>query len=114
MLAPGKFYHDTVIRIDISFTDDTGAAVDPATVVFKAKSRFGTEVTYTYGTDSQVGRTAAGEYFADVTPDTPGVWRYRWETTGAGTTLRTEGEFIVQDSPFFDWATVDNGCWWYR
>jgi hypothetical protein len=114
MLAPGKFYHDTVIRIDISFTDGNGAAVDPATVVFKAKSRFGSEFTYTYGTDSQVGRTAAGEYFADLTPDAPGNWHYRWQTTGTGTTLRTEGELLVQDSPFYDWGTNTSGWgWWY-
>jgi hypothetical protein len=106
MLSPGKYYHDTLIRIEVSFTDSAGAAVDPATVVFRAKSRFGTEVTYTYGTDAQLGKESTGNYYADLTPDAPGRWHYRWQTTGTGTTLRTEGDFVVQDSKFYEWDYI--------
>ena len=113
MLAPGKYYHDTQLRIEVTFSDQNGAGVDPATVVFKTMSPCGTLSTLTYLTDADLGRTAAGEYFADITPDTPGRWTYRWESTGTGTTLRTEGDFLIQDSPFYNFNNFPSWGWWY-
>ena len=107
MLAPGKIYINTALRITANFTNDAGVAVNPATVSFRTMSPCGVEATYVYGTNAEIQRPAAGYYTADITPDTAGRWRYRWEPTGDGTTIANEDDFIVQDSAFFDWRYGD-------
>lgn len=107
MLAPGKNYINTEIRLTASFVDSDGDAVDPDTVTFKTYSPQGLVASYVYGTDSEVQKASTGNYTADVTPDKAGRWHFRWETTGTGTVLALEGDFIIQRSPFFD--CVDTG-----
>lgn len=107
MLTPGRYYPGSPIRLTITFTDANGAAVDPATVTVKIQDPLGNTATYVYGTDANVGRTATGSYFADVTPDQGGRWFTRWITTGASTTFATEDSFLVQRSPFIDGREPD-------
>lgn len=102
MLTPGRYYPGSPIRFTISFTDDDGVGVDPATVTVKTISPTGTVSTYVYGTDDEVARSSAGNYYADITPDTGGRWSLRWQTTGTSTTFATEEDFLVQLSPFVD------------
>jgi hypothetical protein len=104
MLAPGKYYINTEIRLTASFVDSAGDAVDPDTVTFKTYSPSGQIASYVFGTDSAVQKASTGNYTADITPDKAGRWFYRWETTGTGTVLALEGNLIVQASPFFDCA----------
>ncbi len=101
MLAPGKIFVDGVINITATFTDADGIAVNPTTVTFKTMSPCRTETDYVYGTDSEVTRPATGYYIAQIQPGEAGVWFFRWETTGTGTTSAVEGRFNVQISPFF-------------
>jgi len=108
MLAPGKLYVNTALRITVNFQDSSGSDVDPDTVSFLTRSPCGTETTYAYGTDSNVGRSSAGDYYADIQPDVVGRWYYRWATTGTGTTTALEGSFIIQWSPF----SAFNDTWW--
>lgn len=105
MLTPGLNYPGTSLRIEVQFADASGTAIDPDTVTFKTYSPCGQSVTYVYDTDAEVGRSAAGAYYADIEPGEAGVWFFRWETTGTGTVFATEGRFNVQRSPF-----VDNCC----
>jgi hypothetical protein len=102
MLNPGRIYVGTPVRLTINLTDTGCDPVDPDTVLIKVKSPCGTITTYTYGTDTEVGRTSAGLYTADITPDDGGRWHYRWETTGTETTVTQEGNILVQYSPFTD------------
>jgi hypothetical protein len=101
MLAPGKIYYGTVLRLTATFVDGDGTATNPDTVTLKTYSPSGTETSYVYGTDAEMQRPATGSYTGDITPDEPGRWFYRWETTGDGTTITNEGAFNVQDSPFY-------------
>lgn len=72
-----------LLRVSASFTDEDGDAVDPSTVTFKVK--VGGEVTsYAYGTDDEVEKDGTGEYHADLSLDTEGVWWVRVESTGVG------------------------------
>lgn len=108
MLRPGKYYPGSVIRLTIEFTDDDGDFVDPTTVVLKTISPQGVQATLTYGTDVALGRASLGNYYADITPNEGGRWFYRWETTGSGTTLASEGDILVQYSPFVDRCYMDD------
>ncbi len=102
MLAPGKIYVNTVLRLTVSFADEDGAAVDPTTVTFRLISPCCVETSYTYGTDSELTKASTGNYVAEIQPDRAGVWSYRWQTTGTGTTTANEGRFNVLRSAFFE------------
>jgi hypothetical protein len=98
MLAPGKNYVETTLRLTATFRDSSGDLVDPTTVTFETYSPCGNLTTYVYNTDSEVTRSAAGRYAAEIEPDEVGRWRFRWKTTTPGHT--DEGDFLIQDSPF--------------
>lgn len=107
---PGKHYVNSPIRLTINFQTDEGVDTDPSTVTLKLRSPCGIETSYVYLTDDEVQQTDAGDYTCDVTPDEAGRWQYRWETTGTGTTIAEEGDFLVQYSAFYDtWPTSDYG-----
>jgi hypothetical protein len=103
-LRPGKYYPGSPIRITATFTDEDGVAVDPTTIKIRTFDPEGYEKNYTFNTDSNVGRTGTGAYYADITPDKFGLWRTRWQTTGNETTFAYEDRFNVQHSPFYDAA----------
>jgi hypothetical protein len=101
MLAPGKHYVNSPIRLTVNLIDDAGNDTDPTTVLIKILDPFGISTTYTYGTGSEVTKQSVGDYAADITPDSSGRWRFRWETTGG--VIALEGDFLVQDSAFYPW-----------
>jgi len=113
MRTPGKFYVNTVMRLEATFENDDGTAVDPDTVKFRTYAPSGATATYTYGDDDEVQRESTGNYTADITPDEAGRWHYRWETTGTGTTIALESDFLIQESAFFD-PPGHNYGYWYR
>lgn len=108
MLTPGRYYPGSPIRFTISFTDETGTGVDPATVTARTYSPCGREATYVYGTDDEVGKSSAGNYYADITPDESGEWLLRWQTTGTNTTYAQEERFNVNYSPFYGRNTLSD------
>lgn len=88
----------TRVRVSVVFTDVNGASVDPTTVRVKWRAPGGAATTWTYGTDAEVVRDSAGNYHADLDTSTaPGIWRYRWESTGAGQAA-AESQFTVSSS----------------
>lgn len=102
MLAPGRIYPGAVLAITASFAAEDDSAIDPDTVTFKTFSPCYGVTSYVYGTDAEVIRTGIGVYRAEFSPDRAGRWHYRWETTGTGAVTVSEGDFIVQYSPFVD------------
>ena len=102
MLVPGRIYHGTQIDLDIAFRTEDGTLADPDAVALRLYSdQNGTERIYTYGTSTELTRQGVGLYSCVVTPDAPGRWHYRWETTGAASAFAIEDNFIVQSSPFY-------------
>jgi hypothetical protein len=92
------FTRDSVARFSVSFTDTLGAAVDPATVVFKYMTPDGTVTTKTYGTDAFPVKDSAGHYHADFTLNQAGTWRWKWLSTSPGASA--EGSLTVHASSF--------------
>lgn len=107
---PGRYYVNSPLRLTVNFQDDSGNDTDPSTIQIRVMAPSGVETTYVYLTDDEVQQTDSGDYTADITPDEPGRWLFRWETTGSGTTVATEGDFLVQYSRFEDtWPNSDYG-----
>jgi hypothetical protein len=98
MLKNGRLYSGNTMQVSVTLADEDGTPVDPDTVVFKTYDPCGGLATYTYGTDSEITRSEAGVYLAEITPDKAGRWNFRWETTGP--VFTTEDSFIVLASPF--------------
>lgn len=75
-----------LVRCTGTFTDSETPpnAVDPTTVSFKFKNPAGSVTTYVYGVDAQLVRSGVGIYYADISLTAPGIWRYRFESTGTG------------------------------
>src|SRR5262245_61262285 len=100
MLAPGKIYAGSPTRIGAHFEDEGGVDVDPATITFTLRSPCGVESTYVYGTDANVVKTSAGDYYAEVTPDRGGRWHWAWSSTGTDKAIRFAGSIVVQEDAF--------------
>lgn len=89
----------SVVRIKLEVKDDSDALVDPSTLVFKLLKPDGSSVTYTYLTNLQLVRDSLGMFHVDYKTDQPGVWTYRFESTGAGEGA-VEDDFEVTRSSF--------------
>lgn len=60
----------------LSATDGTAFAVDPTSVTLEVRRPDLVTITPTVLSD------ATGSYYADLTLHMPGVWRFKWESTG--------------------------------
>ncbi len=87
-----------VVRLSVTFTDG-GTAVDPGGVTFKIRPPIGDIVTYVYGTDAALVRTATGAYRLDYEPTVHGT--YQWRAAGTSSNKAAgEQTFRVRDSAF--------------
>ena len=90
------------VRLTATFTDSVGAVADPTTVTCLVRRRYQyptvTTTTYTY--PATVTKSGTGVYYVDVTPDTEGIWDYRWVATGT-VIAAEESAFNVPNSEFY-------------
>ncbi len=108
MLTPGKHYINSPIGLTINFVDESGNDYDPEVVTLRIMDPCGVETAYVYGTDDEVTRTDSGNYVGTIRPGSAGRWLRRWEAeTDDVMELADEGDFLVQDSRFFDWPAAD-------
>jgi hypothetical protein len=82
-----------------AFTDVTGTAADPTTVVLEILKPSGTTLTYNYPTqgagDGLLTKETTGRYYRDLSLDTAGLWH--WTLSGTGTVETSEqGAFYVR------------------
>lgn len=81
--AGKKFDVGDVAVITITTTNSAGNAADPSTLVVKVKAPNAAAVSYTYGTDAELTKTATGLYSLAY-PITVGGWHnVRAITTGS-------------------------------
>lgn len=86
-----------IIRLTATFSDATGALVDPTAVEFRVVAP-GAAVSVVAGT-----RASSGEWYADVTASTPGKWAFRAVGSGA-VVAAAEGSFVV-NQPIADFTS---------
>lgn len=88
-----------LVRLIGTFTNNAGAVQDPAVVKVVVKTPEGVSTTYTYGTDVTLIKDSTGIYHFDVdTTGKPGVWHYRWYSTGSGQSATTDSYFEVRQA----------------
>src|SRR5687768_16221148 len=100
-MAPGKHYIGSPIAFAANFSSAAATDVDPDTVTFWTCDPLGSQTSYVYGTDDEIVKDSGGDYTATIIPDSPGRWFFKWITTGTNLVVVSEGDFLVQDSPFY-------------
>lgn len=68
----------------------SGALTDPTTITATVQIPGGTKTTYTYGVDSEMGKTSTGIYTCTFTPSSAGKWIVKF--TGAGAVVAVNQE----------------------
>lgn len=92
------YYKGALVQVDFQFYDASDVLVDPATVVFVWKiGRNGPETTYTYGTNGELVRTAAGTYYVRISADTTGVYYTRQTGSGNGQAAQERAFEVISD-----------------
>jgi hypothetical protein len=88
----------SAVEFTVTFLNDSDTPTDPTVVKFLTQSPDGTVTTYTYGTDSEVTKADTGDFVCIVVLDESGLWRIRWEGTGAVAATFSDAVYIT--SPF--------------
>jgi len=70
------------VRHTATFTNSTGTAVDPDTIIFEIKDPSGNTATLDYS-KAEITKKSTGIYYADVTLDESGTWYIRAYGTGS-------------------------------
>jgi len=73
----------TKLLVEATFTDETGAPVDPTTVTARLRVEGQTERLFTYNVDPELTRASQGVYQLRYTPTSSGAWFVRFKGVGA-------------------------------
>lgn len=85
-----------LVRLVGNFTTAAGAYQDPSMVRVVIETPTGVQTSYTYNVGLNVVKDSTGVYHVDIdTTGHPGVWLYRWYSTGTGQTATTDDAFQV-------------------
>jgi hypothetical protein len=85
----------TPVRVIATWKVD-GVLTDPTAVILRYRHSTKPETVDTFGEPgSIVVKDSAGTFYADIDPDEPGTWLFRWEGTGPAKGA-TEGSFTVK------------------
>lgn len=88
-----------LVRATNTFTDSTGAVIDPTDVFVNYKSPVtGTVTTLEFGVDAAVVKDGTGIYHVDIDGDETGRWFVRWFSTGTGQAADQESFFINENN----------------
>lgn len=81
-----------LVKIQGTFTDTAGVPTNPTTATLRVHKPDGTLDIYT---GAQLSSGGNGIKYVEITPALAGTWLYRWEGTGAVTTVE-EAAFVVR------------------
>jgi len=95
-MARQEFPENTQLRFNGEFTID-GVLTDPSTIRAAFRHEDGTEYAFIFLTDSEVGKKATGQYFADWIPPLSGVWWYGFKGEGE-VTAAWEEQFFIREA----------------
>ena len=85
------------MRVTGTWTDLTGARVDPTSVQAVVRSPSGIETTYTW--PATITRTSIGVFYLTVDITASGTWRGRFVSTGSGKAVEFFS-FVVNENEF--------------
>jgi len=87
-----------VVRVAVTFTNQSGTAVDPGAVALKVKNPLGVITIYNYPADGVI-KDSTGNYHFDFDLTVQGKWVYRWQGTVSNKGAE-ENSFQVRESAF--------------
>lgn len=88
-------YVGTKVRTSCAFVGmDSVSPVDPTEVTCEVVAPNAVAMLYTWPSDPDIIRDSAGKFHLDIHANLPGVWRYRWASTGA-VEAASRGQFKV-------------------
>lgn len=90
--APHSYDIGDRVKLEATFADDDGSAVDPDAVHFGIRYPDGASTTYQYLVDGLLQRQELGFYSIELPVTMSGKHRYRWVATGPGGSVE-EGYF---------------------
>jgi hypothetical protein len=88
-----KFDIGDAVQFKTTIRDLTGALADPTGLVCKIVDPSSNQEKLTYGVDADLKKEATGIYYVDRTIDESGLWRYRFEASGA---VQTHEENFIE------------------
>jgi hypothetical protein len=92
---------DRVVVSVVFYSDATlTTAADPTAVTLEYMAPNGTITTLTYGVDGALVKDSTGNYHVNLDPTQSGVWKYKWQGTGAIVSASPDTEFTVTTSVF--------------
>lgn len=79
-MAYATYWAGAAVRVQGTFTDASGAAIDPATINLKYRPAATTTVTtWTYGGAGSIVKSSTGIYYGVLdTTGGAGTWIYEW------------------------------------
>ncbi len=95
-MARSVYPLNQLVRNTATFTVN-GTPTDPTTITATVRKPNGTTTAYVYGTDAWPTRSSAGIYVVDIVGNASGIWRVRFEGTGAAQTA-VERMFVIDQS----------------
>ena len=93
-----RYDEGDIVRVQGDFFDQNQQPLDPSAVMFSYKNPAGASITLTYTVDPQPVRSDVGVYWATIDALVPGMWYYRWYSTGSGQAAGHK-QFYVEHSP---------------
>ena len=94
-----EYIKGTDVICEVKFRNAQRQLADPTAVFFKSKDPNNSIITYQFGPDAQVVKTAVGVYHVNVNANIVGEWTYRFESTGTGKAA-DEDKFRILPSSF--------------
>lgn len=82
-------------RLQATFTNTAGTAINPTGVSFVIVDGAGDLTTYVYDTDPEVVRSATGVYYVDWPVETNGIHKWKFVSTGSGAAAQS-GQFVAR------------------
>lgn len=75
--------------------DAAGTDTDPSVVKFTYRTPSGVVTTLTHGVEAALEKDSPGNYHVDIPADEPGIYSYRFYSTGSGQAA-SRGQFRVR------------------
>ena len=94
-----SYYKGQKVTVTALFKNSVGTLADPSAVYAQYQNPSNEETSLQYGVDDELGKSAVGTYYIDISATTPGTWYYRFYSTGTGQAA-SEGSFEVAQSEF--------------
>lgn len=108
-LRPERYHYGATVDLTADFYDRDEALIDPDGVTLEIIDPWGAKTTYTYQVSAEITREDVGNYLAQIIPDKPGRWFFRWAGTNGSIVGVMEGHFEVMGSIHYDRERHDYG-----